>query len=382
MRARTALSIPRSPVRAVAMAVALTLAGCAATEPWRVEPKYQVRHSGVTAGQGYMALARQYEGEGRGRAALEAWRKAAFEDPNNAEILGALGIAEAGYGSRDQAVVALRRAVELSPGQTAPLNNLGYALMLEGHTDEARSMLRQALELDPGHVQARANLWLLQSAPVAATAPTESAEPTPQVAPQVTAAPASDVAPIEPAPPRLQTEPSVPALALYTAEVGVNPPQAAPETQAAIETPPEDLIPPAEPIASAEPASPVEPTPPNLGTVRVEITNGNGVTGMAAWLASRLRDSGLGNARYLSNLPPYKSTDTVVYYRAGFAAHAREVARRIPQAVEIPLQTGDAWRGDVRVVIGHDVRHLAGCTGACRGTVAKSQALDTVVAAR
>jgi hypothetical protein len=131
-----------------------------------------------------------------------------------------------------------------------------------------------------------------------------------------------------------------------------------------------------------EPPSPVEPTPPNLGSVRVEITNGNGVTGMAAWLASRLRDNGFGNARYLSNLPPYKSTGTVVYYRAGFAAHAREVARRMPQAVEVPLQSGDAWRGDVRVVIGHDVRHLAGCTVACRGTVAKSQALDTVVAAR
>lgn len=382
MRVRTAPSIPRSPARAVALAAALALAACATPEPWRVAPSYQVKHAGVTAGQGYMALARQYEGEGRGRAALEAWRKAALEDPDNVEILGALGIAEFAYGSRDQAVAALRRAVDLTPGQAAPLNNLGYALMLEGHTDEARSLLRQALERDPGHVQARANLWLLQSAPVVTAAPAEPADPTPQAAPQVTPAPASDVASIEPAPPRLQTEPSVPALALYTAEVGVNPPQAVPETQAAVETSPVEPIPPAERIPLVEPTSPAEPAPPNLGSVRVEITNGNGVTGMAAWLASRLRDSGLGNARYLSNLPPYRSTDTVVYYRAGFAAHAREVARRIPQAVEIPLQTGDAWRGDVRIVIGHDVRHLAGCTGACRGTVARNAVVDTVVAAR
>jgi tetratricopeptide (TPR) repeat protein len=353
------------------MAAALALAACATPEPWRVAPSYQVKHAGVTAGQGYMALARQYEGEGRGPAALVAWRKAALEDPNNVEILGALGIAEAGYGSRDQAVAALRRAVELTPGQAAPLNNLGYALMLEGRTDEARGMLRQALERDPGHVQAHANLWLLQSAPAVPAAPAEPSDPTPPAVPQVVAAPVSEAAPIEPTPPRLQTAPSVPALALYAAEVGVNPQQAAPETQAAIETSP------------VEPIPPVEPTPLNLSSIRVEITNGNGVTGMAAWLAARLRDNGLGNARYLSNLPPYHSADTVVHYRTGFAAHAREVARRMPQAVDIALQPGDAWRGDVRVVIGHDVRHLAVCAGpACRGAVARSQAVDTVVAAR
>ena len=89
---------------AVAMGLAVAVAGCALPGPvasgknWKIAPSYRVTHTGPDAGQGYTALARQYEGERRWREARDAWRKAALEAPNDADILNALGMAEVSQG--------------------------------------------------------------------------------------------------------------------------------------------------------------------------------------------------------------------------------------------------------------------------------------------
>ena len=159
-----------TPARAVASVTALVMAGCATPTPeaWRVVPSYRVTHAGTGAAQGYLALARKYEGEGRVGLALVAWRKAALEAPDDVEILDALGIAEAGQGFHDRAVAALRRASALAPPRAARLNNLGYALLLDGRTDEARRVLLEALALEPQHAQAQTNLSRLE--PIAVVA--------------------------------------------------------------------------------------------------------------------------------------------------------------------------------------------------------------------
>ena len=166
-----------------AAALAALLAGCAAPAPalkaWRVEPNYRITNTGPSAGPGYVALAKQYEGERRWRDASEAWRKASLEAPVDAEILNSLGTAEAGQGRYREAIAALRRAVALAPERAQLLNNLGFALLLDGLAAEATAVFRDALVRDPTHRLARANLEraeqsALASAP-SSTGPTAAA---------------------------------------------------------------------------------------------------------------------------------------------------------------------------------------------------------------
>lgn len=333
-------------------AVALALAGCAAPAPeaWRVEPNYRVSHSGPAMAQGYAALARQYEGERRWSDALQAWRRAAAETPDDVDVLDALGVALAGQGRYEESVAALRRAVALAPQRARLHNNLGYALILAGREDEARDPLRTAVLLEPAHAMARANLQRV--APAGDVAPATAAEvvaAAPAVAGVAVPTDASPSAPV------VQLEPNAAPLPVAEAVASpVNP----------------GSVPPIEPLAevgdseAAAAAAPQQPAP--LRHLRVEIANGNGVTGMAAWVNGWLQQRGLGQRARLTNLRPYVQPSTVVYYRSGFAAEAQEIARRMPRPAALTEQAVGPSRSDVRVVLGHDLREHLACTPDCR----------------
>ncbi|WP_181178896.1 LytR C-terminal domain-containing protein [Methylibium rhizosphaerae] len=301
-------------------AIALALAGCAgpAPEAWRVEPNYRVSHAAPGMAPGYAALARQYEGERRWSDALQAWRRAAAQAPGDVDVLDALGVALAGQGHHEEAVAVLRQAVALAPQRARLHNNLGYALILAGRDDEARDPLRTAVLLDPAHAMARANLQRVAPAvepAIAAAAP----------AAVVDAAPAT---PAAPAATQVQTEPTIAPLQVVR--------------EAAVAAEPE--------------APPPLPQPARLQGLRVEIANGNGITGMAAWVSGWLQQRGLGSRARLTNLLPYAEPATVVYYRSGFAAEAQEIASRMPLPAALAEQPAGPSRSDVRVVLGHDLR--------------------------
>jgi len=410
---------------ALAVAASLALAGCMSTPDagWRVQPTFRVDQASLTGvGHGYLALARQYEGERRWDQALQAYRKAALEAPMDEEILNALGLAEAGQGNLARAVAALRRAVALAPERVQFVNNLGYALMLDGRVDEARGFLRLALTLEPGHARARQNLEQaearLAAAPPAPAAAAAESTPAPSVpvvaAAEPEAAPslrvfsapnlpplhvsraplepvstAATTAPMfmpaaldlplarvaepsmpEPAAPRVLTLPNLPPMQVGYAAL---PSSAAPISAAA----PEPMLAVVElPLAAIPLAVEATAEPASLPRPRVEISNGNGVRGMAARLAGWLRDHGVEGRSRLTNLRPYVSTTTVVQYGPGFAAQAQEIARRMPASVEVMAAVRSDARSDVRVVLGHDIRELAVCLahGTCRSTTAVAAA--------
>lgn len=344
---------PASPRRTLTLAcAALALAGCAAPAPdaWRVAPSYRVTHALPGMASGYAALARQYEGEHRWSDALQAWRRAAVHDPDNVDVLNALGIALAGQGQLDDAIATLRRAAALAPQRAGVLNNLGFALTLASRHDEARVVLRQALALEPHHALARANLERIDpaaAAPQATQVEAVAAAPKRLEAPVAqAAAPAAEVSvqPLRPMP---------------TFAPQPLPPQPVPTQERQAQSAEPEAVPQRMPLATALPAE----LPANL---RVEIANGNGVTGMAAWLGGWLQQRGLEQRARLSNLRPYATPSTVVHFRDGYATQAREIARRMPRTVTVASQPGGVTRGDVRIVLGHDLRHLAACLPDCR----------------
>ena len=124
----------RTRIATAVMVMVAGLAGCstAGPDPWQVQPTYKVVSTGQAASDGYVALARQYEGERLWRRARDAWLKASLAAPDDAEILNSLAMAEAAQGRFAESVAALRRAVALEPQSPRLLNNLGYALQLAG----------------------------------------------------------------------------------------------------------------------------------------------------------------------------------------------------------------------------------------------------------
>jgi tetratricopeptide (TPR) repeat protein len=335
------------------VAASAALLGCSSltSGPWRVEPAYRVEAGHPKPAQGYLALARQYEGEKRIAQALDAYRNAAKAAPTDADVQNTVGLAFARHGQFAPAVAALRRAVALAPERAQLLNNLGYALLLDGRTEDARAMLRLTLAVNPTHEAALRNLaYIDQQLPAVAakavapvTAVAEVAAAVPTVVPAAVAQAAV-----------------VPATAEAPAVAATMPEQASASesaaTQAAIAPAPQAV-----PGDAEDPASRARlAARAQLGGVSVEIVNGNGTPGTAARLRVWLRERGVEAGR-LANLWPYKSAHTLVLYRPGRADEAREVAARMPLHAEVAPAPAGSTRADLRVLIGHDARYAAGC---------------------
>jgi hypothetical protein len=92
--------------------------------------------------------------------------------------------------------------------------------------------------------------------------------------------------------------------------------------------------------------------------VRLEISNGNGVTGAAARLARSLETASLKTVR-LSNMRPFVEARSRIEYPRQQQAMAQALGRRLKLPL-LPLQqqrSGPAY-ADLRIVLGHDVRYL------------------------
>ncbi len=91
-----------------------------------------------------------------------------------------------------------------------------------------------------------------------------------------------------------------------------------------------------------------------LQTFRLELSNGNGVTGMARRLGEQLIAKGLPKAR-LTNQKPFRQRITQIQYRDGYADVAATLRSRMPN--QPPMIRTAALRAstDVRVVLGRDL---------------------------
>ena len=394
---------------AVAGAVALALAGCA-TRPanvakaWKVEPVFDVHHAGQSSAS-YVTLGQYHEGARDWGKAVDAYGKAIKVDPANADAHNALGIALARTGRVAEAEAPLRRAVELAPSRPHLRNNLGYVLLLAGKPAEAVPVLQASLAQDGSSAAARANLRDATERVAAADAAGASAKvmaaatPTPasaQAAPSAAPVRAESVAAVvagvpnegirQPLTPSLATavqaapafassvkapamqvgyEPTVPALERVVASAqlsGAGLPRAESLARAALPlaatTTPLDPVMAAPVPTFSKTGSPQKPAQ----TSSLEISNGNGVPGMAARVGRWLATQGVQTTR-VSNQPRYLQQQTVVQYRAGFEGAAQRVASSLPAGAATQAQPTAGLRTDVQVVLGRDWVRTASCLG-------------------
>ena len=344
---------------AVAGGALLLVAGCASIDSrvvkaWAVEPVLSVMHSGQSS-QAYYAMGRYLDGSQAWDKSIDAYRKSIAADAHNIEAYNALGVALAQSGRLADAETTLRQAVALAPTLAHVRSNLGCVLLLAGRPGEAVTELKAAVRQDGTNAMAVANLRdalaqlnVTQHATVGAarSAPATNAEASDE-APTMISVPTPITSAEIPMP--LATAVSVPT-ALQTAATP------APELTAASVA--------GTSISKAKTANPRVPEMPAIRerAMRLEVSNGNGVTGMAARVGRWLATQGVQTDR-LTNQHPFGQRQTVIQYRIGHAEAALRVARSLPANAKAEAAPTQGLRSDVRVVIGRDWVQTAACLG-------------------
>lgn len=354
---------------ALAGAAAAVLCGCAAADTrgpqvWKYEPVFSVKNS-VGSGQGYYTLGQYFDGTQAWDKAIDAYRKAIAADAQNVEARDALGVALARTGRYADAEAVLREAVALAPSRSAVRNNLGYVLLLAGKPQEAVVELKVVVAQNSANAIARANLRdAVERSGRADGRPVDAA-----VEPGAATPPAGNGSsgPVVAAAAQVVTVPD-PLRAGYAVET---PMPGTPEAETAAPAPSAALV----AAATRAPADAVRAS-------RVEISNGNGVSGMAARVGRWLAAQGVTPDR-VTNQRRFVQRVTVVQYRLGFEDSAQRVARLLPESTRVEPALAAGQRADVRVVLGRDWALSAAClgTGGCVPTPAPTPAPTAVAGA-
>jgi hypothetical protein len=300
------------------------------------------------------------------------------------EICNALAVMQARRGHYGAAERLIRQALVLSPHSAYLYNNLGYVELLRGDLAMARQNFEFARELNPRDARAQVNLQTVNARLAAASAPPNV---TPAAAPLATDAPAVSphVGVPGPSPAAAPEAPPVVAaakapaaaagmtLAPPSAGIAVLQAGAAQDSMALVKVSPnifelrwrhtagQALA------AMPEPthAIPVAASQPIVG---LEVSNGNGVTGMAYRVARYVHDHANAPMARLSNLKPYTQPTTEIRYRPGMLEAARAVNHDLPKIVQLVEDPKLAHGTNVRVVLGHDaIIAFAGLSRPTRG---------------
>lgn len=383
-------------------------------QTWNIKPVYKVNNVAVDNPNALYQLGRYYQGQRRYELAAESYHKALAADESFVEAHNGLGVIYSMQGQYDAAVTEFKIAISQASKSGHLYNNLGHTLYLQGAYAEAVSALEQAVSLDPGNPRTLNNLGLAyakagevsKSRQVFVEAAKPISEDSIVAAPKAPAQP--DVAQsvrVEPsaagagqavatqAPPVHALEPQVQTLALPKDRGVITSAPVAPTPVSNTEIPVEtvQVVPNvSEPTKRAElvptvasesnahvvskaatevstaaaevPPSPTVPTdsielrtiviPPVL--LHLEVSNGNGTTGMARKVASFLLESGYAKAR-LTNWKPFTVQTTQIQYRYGHQADAEHLRSSLPRYTAV-VQS-NSLRDDInlRVVLGRDL---------------------------
>jgi hypothetical protein len=347
-----------------------------------VKPEASVTHSRQSP-ETYYQLGRYFHAQNRVADAADAYKKALALDGRFYEAAHRLGVLYAMQGELDLAIEQLRSAVAQAPGSAHLHNNLGYTYLLKGDLAEAIRSLETAAALEPAN---RRTLNNLASAYVKAGQMEKARELRAQLAAgaepgrsggvatgaAATATPPTAVmagvdqnANRERAREDLVTHMGQSDMVLR--QVNPNIYELVTTTSAAAKpvTGPASITPglvqvsipqfTAAPQARALPAA-VTPVVVPARAFRVEVSNGNGIGGMARRVGAQLKEVGIDVVR-LTDQTPYNQAVTEVHYRADYATEAARLAALLHAPV--PTIESRTLRADihVRLVLGKDLQN-------------------------
>jgi Flp pilus assembly protein TadD len=381
-----------------------------------IQPVMRVRHSADQSAATFYQLGKYHLERGNLDFARSAYEASITMDSQQLEARNALAALDATQGKLDAAKALLIQIVADFPEAAHPYNNLGYVYYLQNDFEAAQKTLQRAIALDAGNERARNNLNAVNIAlarlgnrdtvtlALAHPAAQPPQETMPLTLPLVQAAPAEQQA----------AQTSEPVAVEPSTELGVAAPIETRTQSLAIISPPVEqtvaeriepqtrmevvqIVPyvfelrlkqpnatvltdmkPENPVATTAPVTPtavsaVLETPlPSITlalTSRIEVANGNGVTGMAKRISGVLGRQGISVSR-LSNELPYKQLETKIQYRAGFEKTAAGLKNALKGHAVVVLTPSLSLKADVRLVLGRDaIAHMAQIEGTSSDTV-------------
>ncbi len=347
-------------------------ANATSESPMKIVPFAKVKDSQGSA-EAWYTLGRHMQRSGRLEEAAQAYRRALDVDAEYTEARNGLAAVSAGQGDIDQAIAILEALNDTRPGQAHVLANLGYARSLKGQNIEARMLLEQAAALEPESSSIRAKLQAVMVAMGEAEA-TSGTQPEIEVPVTVALADGRAEEIIVPLSPgiyelRQQGVIAVPAPVLekvhniaaadatgasttataHKADKAANDLLASGQSGSGsmVGSGPQVMVP-------AGSGGSHEGLMQRIGE-RVEIVNGNGVTGLARSLRALI--SGDWKVIRVLNHDSYTVRATRIEYAKSHYAAARQLASDLGIDAQLrPKPAADDVH--LRIVLGHDYRSL------------------------
>lgn len=325
----------------------------AENETWSIKPFTSVRDSNLKPDAFYQ-LGRYYQGQKRYDQAILAFRKALAADENFTEARNGLGVVYAMQGKYAEALEELQVAVRLSPNAAHIYNNLGYTYYLHGLYGEAVAALEKSTELQPGNQSAYNNLGLAYAK---AGNKDKSLQVFTLAAQSVTPQNKGEAAVATPdsgSRPKMASSGEPEQTLSLPKDRGVI---AKPSTRVELVKSNSRMVAVAPNVyelrTNAAPAQAAEKPNPETRKFHLEVSNGNGVTGMAKKVAKFLNGDGLPTAR-LTNQKPYQLPTSQIQYRDGYQAEALRLKSSLPNPSALVQSEGLRVDIDVRLVLGKD----------------------------
>jgi len=317
-----------------------SMVGCASISDqadWHVEPFYGVKHSSETPEQLYR-LGQYYRARVRYDEAIAAYKAALERDPDFAEAHNGLGVVYARQGRYGEAIREFQDAIAIAPRSAYLYNNLGYAYLLQGSNERATEALEDARRLDSRNKKVLRNLKLARNnseeinankiqRPVAAKPSKGPAERGAQEVVDKSPGAQPDVALVAVAPNVYELrEQNIRLTEKKTVALPATPAKSLDHSKS---------------VVQAEP-------------FRLEVSNGNGITGMARRVAKSLKGIGLETA-LLTNQLPFQQVSTEIQYRDGYRPQAAKLGAALQRPID--FMKNDALRDDVdvRLLLGRDI---------------------------
>ena len=359
------------------------LSACASNQPvsvapWTIKPVTAINANNRP--EAFYQTGRYYQGQNRYDQAIEAYQKALAVDDKFVEARNGLGVILSRQGKYNEAIEAFKLAIQQAPNAAHLYSNMGYAYYLQGQYSDAVAALVQATSLDPKNQHALNNLGLAyakvgqpvdamqtfskaalqQSLPIAAAdnIPTTSISEVPvsAVAPVTPLpSPAKEIAVVVSADEAVLVLPkdrgiirpavmSVPMIESNTKLVQLEPHVS--ELQMQQYKPASDPL--LETLALASNSDNA------LGKLRLEVSNGNGVTGLAGKVRQFLSNQGYVTS-HITNQKPFQVRMTQIQYREGYQAEAQLLQASMPEMAELVQRNNMRSDIGIRVLLGRDI---------------------------
>lgn len=319
------------------------LSGCASYFSGKEFSAYEVRpvtniQQAESSAENFYHVGEYYQRKKQWLNALEAYQKALSLQTEYVEAHNGLGIVYATLGQYELAIDHFKKAIALDASKSYLHNNLGYAYFLQGTYHEAELAIQTALSNDPRNGKAKKNLTLVHKKmgvdeksnnPLGTLSNSEAIIPKPSV---------QSSSQIHLSQQLIQVAPNIYEFS------------AQPKAQRSIAS---------NAVNDVEHGQQETRLQNNIkqSMQGIEVSNGNGVTGMARNVAMQLSNAGFGQAR-LTNHQTFAQAQTEIYHRVSAHALAEKITQLLPG--QIKLIASDDLREDInlKILLGQDIANF------------------------